>query len=134
MPALRPQSEYPALNHLLQFSVIDLTSAEPRQVVDWLNLARHCQIAPAAGLDGGPDFFHCQLRLIGNRDQLFAPDCIRSGHHSNGELQAILGKSAGQRVLDCGEANHFTADLRKALEPAKDEDEAVAVDSYDVAG
>src|ERR1035441_497573 len=134
MPALRPQSEYPALNHLLQFSVIDLTSAEPRQVVDWLNLARHCQIAQAAGLDGGPHFFQGQPGLIGNRDQLFASGRIRPCHYGHGELQTILWESAGQRVLDRGEADHLTADLRKALEPAKDEDETVGVDAYDVAG
>src|ERR1035441_9307237 len=134
MPALRPQSEYPALNHLLQFSVIDLTSAEPRQVVDWLNLARHRQIAQVAGLDGGPDFFQGQPGLIGNRNQLLAPGRIRPCHYGHGELQTIPWKSAGQRVLDRGEADHFTADLRKTLEPTKDEDEAVVVDSHDVAG
>ena len=113
--------------------MIDLAGAEPRQVVDRLDLARNRQIAQAAGVDGGSHFLHGQPWLIRNRYQLFAPGCIRSGDDRHGKPQPILRESAGQRILYRGEADHFAADFRKALQPAQDEEEAVGVDSYDVA-
>ena len=47
--------------------------------------------------------------------------------HGDGEPQAVLRECAGQGVLDRGEADHFAADLRKALQPAQDEEEAIGI-------